>query len=328
MNGINNNIAFRGAIGDKFVQEITIHRRSVTTTALMQASKGKLVGLDSVKVGDIFESFISGLIKETNEKLSLQDRIDSLRQEVPKRIEEAIKSTEESLFSAFRRAMEEKDKTIDEYHSMTLDLQKYKEMAHVKSLEELDTVMPETAIATVREMNEHKGEAEESMLTYLLTGQGQQKALEQTERAQILVKAMADGITDIPEVADAIKENNPRFAETRYFLSHMMGDVLREEKASVVIAPVFKEQIKKNMLGLLTPYADERYSNTGRNSIVREVDSILDYSVEFHKNLAQRRQELKKEYPNAAKIVYNRQNNEIETYDSNGELINSRMFFY
>lgn len=328
MNGINNNIAFRGALGDKFVQEITVHRRSVAPATLLQEAKGKLFGLDTGKVGDIFESFISGLIREITENQSLRNRITTLKIEMAESVDEAINSTRKNLVADFRKELDAKDKTIQECRSRIAELEIYKEMAHVKSIEELDTVMPETAIATVKEMAEHKAEAEESMLTYLLTGQGQEKALEQAERAQILVKATNDGITNIPEVAEIIKDNDMYFAETRCFLTRIMRDVLRKEKASVVIAPVFKEQIKKNMLGLLTPYANERYYNCSRDFIVRETDSILDSSVTFHTKLYQRKKAIKKDIPNAAQIVYNGENNNIETYDSNGKMIDTRYFIY
>ena len=89
-------------------------------------------------------------------------------------------------------------------------------MAKVKSIEELDVIMPKTAILTAQEeMKEHSEEARESMLNYLLTGKGQEAVLAQTERNNILMKAMQDGITQLPEVNEAIKGTN--CADTLWF---------------------------------------------------------------------------------------------------------------
>ena len=49
MNGISNNITFKGALGEKFVREITINHRTVSANELLQASKGKVMGLDTTK---------------------------------------------------------------------------------------------------------------------------------------------------------------------------------------------------------------------------------------------------------------------------------------
>lgn len=324
MNGINNNIVFRGALGDRFVNEITVNHQIVTTSSLLEASRAKLVGLDSGKVCDIFESFVDGLIAATKEKISMQDRIDSMCKELPQQIHDAIKATEQSLFSGFKAAIANKDREIETYVLKIRDLKKYESMAKVKSLDEIDTVMPETAISTAKEMAEHKAEAEESMLTYLLTGKGQEKVLEQAERAQILVKAMQDGITEIPEVENVIQDNRVNYAEPLHFLKSMMFNVLQDDKASVIVAPVFAKQIKTNMMGLLTPHCNEQQYYSSVERISKSIDEELESSIKFQKSLAARKLELKREIPDASKIIYDRVNNNINVYDANGEITASR----
>lgn len=313
MNGINNNIAFRGMVGDRFVQEITVYQRNITANALLQASKGKFVGLDSGIVTDIFESFIAGLTREAKEKYTLQERLKSLSKEVPERINEAIRATEDSIFTSVRSALAIKDEEIVEKERTIRELQRYESMAKVKSLDEIGTVMPETAIATAQEMREHQKEAKESMLTYLLTGKGQEAALAQTERSNILIKAMNDGITQIPSVADSIQGVD--FAEPGFYLKRLMEKALRSEEGSIILSPVLRNQVKENMLGLLLPHADEKYSNTGVEGIKRDTDSTLEELVEFHQKLAIRKQEIRNEFPHPlSKILYDSDENKIKLY--------------
>ncbi len=319
MNGINNDVAFRGMLGDKFVQEITVYHRNLTANTLLQASKSKLVGLDSGKVTDIFESFITGLTKEAKEKHTLQERLNSLSKEVPERIKEAIKATEDSIFPSVKSALAAKDDEIVEKERTIRELRRYEAMAKVKSLDEIGTVMPETAIATAQEMREHQQEAEESMLTYLLTGKGQEAALQQTERSNIMIKAMEDGITQIPHVADAIQGVN--FADTGFYLKRLMETALRSEEGSVILSPVLRNQVKDNMLGLLLPHANEKYSNTGIEGIKRETDSTLEELVQFHQRLAKRKQEIRNEFPHPiSKIVYDSSENLIRLYNNDENL--------
>lgn len=317
MNGINNNIAFRGVIGDKYVRQITQDKRTVFTDTLMKEAKG-FVGLDSGRVHDIFDSFVNGLINEVKEKTAIQEQFEKMREEAPKRIQEEVKHAEEGLASVFRRALQDKNKEIDEREKKLMELRRYESMAKVKSIDEIDTVMPETAINTAKEMREHRIEARESMLNYLLTGKGQEAALEQTERSNILIKAMQDGITEIPDVAEAIK--GVSYADTAYFLKSLMELALRSEKGSIIISPVLRAQVKDNMLGLLLPHADERYSNTGAEGIKREVDYTLESLLKFQQNLAKRKQEIRNEYTDPiSKIVYNQDENRIYLFNNEGE---------
>ncbi len=281
MNGISNNITFKGALGEKFVREITINHRTVSANELLQASKGKVMGLDTTKVGDIFEAFTSSLIKETKEKLSMKEHMDKLAQELPQKIQDTIKNTEEAIFSSIRPILERKDKEIEAKDKIIDELRKYESMAKVKSIEELDVIMPKTAILTAQEMKEHSEEARESMLNYLLTGKGQEAVLAQTERNNILMKAMQDGITQLPEVNEAIKGTD--CADTLWFLSCLMENALKDKKGSIIVAPVVRQQIKTNIIGLLAPYYDNRYTNTNENGVSKDIDNRLEKIITFHK---------------------------------------------
>lgn len=325
MNGINNNIAFRGALGEKFVREITVNQRTVSANELLQASKGKLMGLDSGKVVDIFEAFSSSLVRETREKLSLKERIESFKKELPERIQEAIKHTEESIFSSVRPVLENKDKEIAKRDRIIAELKQYEAMAKVKSIEELDVVMPETAIATAQAMKEHAKEAQESMLTYLLTGKGQEAVLEQTERSNILTKAMADGVTKLPEVSEAT--NDLRFAEPLYFLTSLMETALRDDRGAVVVVPAIKAQIKTNITGLLAPHYSSRFSNTTEKGVSENLDRRLEDLVQFHTNLNAQKEKFKAKCPDAVKIVFNPEQYQMEAIGTNGEIIATQNLF-
>lgn len=132
MNGINNNIAFRGPLGERFVQEITVNHRTVTANELLQASKSGFLGLDPTRVGDIFEAFTSTLIKETKEKITMKEHFDRIAQELPSRIQEAIRSTEEAIFSSVRPVLEAKDKEIQEKDKIIADLKQQLENLKTK----------------------------------------------------------------------------------------------------------------------------------------------------------------------------------------------------
>ena len=117
-----NNIAFKGALGEQFVREITVNHRTVTSNELLQASKGNLLGLDTTKVGDIFEAFTSSLIRETKEKISMREQMENLAKDLPEKIREAIHDTEEAIFSSIRPVLADKDKQIAERDKIIAEL--------------------------------------------------------------------------------------------------------------------------------------------------------------------------------------------------------------
>lgn len=324
MNGINNNLAFKGALGDKFVHEITVKRNAVSSRTLLEASKSSFMGLDSSKVGDIFESLSDNLMKVANEKRSLLEKIERIKDDLPKQIEKEFKFRESKILEEFNSILTKQNNKIDEQYKTILTLKAYESMAKVKPIHRLDTIMPETVIKNYQEMQEHEKEARESMLSFLLTGKGQEPALEQLERNNLNLKAIDDGITEIPEVIEALGTAKPHAVDPMYFLKSLAYDALKSEKGGVIKSPVIRTQLKTNLMALIEPHCQKNNFNASKTYMEQVIDKDFDNLQEFHSNLLRTKQEVKQNYPNN-KIVYNQDKARIEVLDDEGKLITAQL---
>ena len=287
----NRNIQFRGNLGDKFVKEI-INDIDVKPDMLIKEMKGTF-GIKTDKAEDILESFIGKIKQLYSDKRGLKAELQESSKKIeafPKEKRDAVWNAEAKVredFQAVIRAKNEevaaKDKEVKE---MKAQLEKYQQVVKVKSVEEIGTIMPDKAIEIFDELVKNKISARKSMADFLLTGKGQEEALAQIDRNNMLLKAHNDGITQIPEVDKKCKEvqkSGIHFTHDYYFTIRMIEKALEgSTKGSYVKSKVVKNQIKENAMALLKPMADERYSNTGVKAIEQELDKSLDNVEKYH----------------------------------------------
>lgn len=287
----NKNVNFKGAIGDKFVEEI-VSGHHVKPEKVMEAVKGTF-GPKTNKVADVVESFTSKIAELTYKNNNLEIRVNDQANRIadfPVEKEIAVNDMRDKMIESYTRVIKGKDEALAQKDAQIEELKKYESMGKVKSVEEIGVVMPDTAVKTLGDMVTHREDSTKSMLEFLTTGKGQDKAIEQIERNNTMLKAHSQGITDIPEVQmanDEAKKSGIWFSSDSDFTLNMIGQALKGwDKGSYLNSTPIKTQIKENAMALLSPMADERYSNTGIKSITEKLDKTVIDAQDFHKGFA------------------------------------------
>lgn len=280
------NVAFKGQIGDNYVQKLEQGDR-VEIESVMKDVKGTL-GFKTDKVQDVLEAFINN-IKGLNAKIRSQvAEISYLKgqnnekqerlQQVENRyatLNESTRATIENL----NKQLREKDKEVAEAKAFA---EKYNLFANVKSIDEIDIVMPEEAIETAKAMTKNEKAARKSMEEYLFTGKGLDEALKQIERNNILYKARKDKITDIPSIKKELDFHTNQGYETGSYISDLIVNSLYgSPKGELLISPKIADTVFKNAMALLKPHF-----GTGVNISERQLQENFQAITEFHSKLA------------------------------------------
>lgn len=288
------NVQFTGNLGDKFVKDI-INDIDIKPKDLIKEMKSTF-GIKTDKAEDILESFIGKIKQLYSDKRTLKADLQKSNDKIslfPKEKQAAIQDAESRLYKDFQETIRFKDGEITaknkELKEMKSQLEKYQQVAKVKSVEEIGTIMPDRAIEIADELAANKISARKSMAEFLFNGKGQENALAQIERNNMLMKAARDEITEIPEVAEKLKEMRESgiyFGHDTFFTLRMIEKALKgSPKGSYIKSYVIKNQIKENAMALLRPMADERYSNTGVKSIEQELDKCLNDIEKYYDEL-------------------------------------------
>lgn len=320
------NVNFTGHLGDKFVRQI-MDGNDVNPKTVLSELKGTF-GIKSEKVEDVMESFIESLKEAFTQNKSLRNEYlnaDKQIREFPVEKEKAVRMAQDEMnknFGIYVRAQNEKMAAKDaEITELKSQLEKYEPLVKVKSVEELDTIMPEKAIEILDEIAVNRIKARESMLNFLMTGQGQEEALKQLERVSMIEKAGSDGILNIKDVKDKCEElqkNGIRFScNARYSALQMISAALEgNDKGRYIASPVIEKQVKDNAMAILTPLADNRYSNTNIDFIKRSLDEHIQKVKNFHSGFELGLEKYKKNYPNGkfevVKIDYDPENSYVK----------------
>lgn len=288
------NVQFTGNLGDKFVNQI-INGTSVKPSEMIKEMKGTF-GIKTDKAEDILESFIGKVRDLFKEKTGLSMKINEQERQIrsfPQEQENAVDKARNEMREYWQNIVRSKDEQMalkdKEVADMKSQLEKYQQVAKVKSVEEIGTVMPDRAIEIMEEMIENKIASRKSMAEFLLTGKGQEEALKQIERNNTILKANQDGIIKIPEVNNKNNEMNKagvHFSQDYYFTLNLIESALKgSPNGSYVKSQALKKQIKENAMAILTPMADDRYCNTTVNALSAELDKRLSLVEQYHDGL-------------------------------------------
>ena len=151
--------------------------------------------------------------------------------------------------------------------------------------------MPDEAIATIKQMKENELIARKSMVDFLLTGKGQEEAMKQIERNNIMYKAYCDGITKIPNVEKELIQTNKEkhlgicLAPRAYIIHLLCNSLYGSEKGSYLNSLKFKDQVLNNAMALLQPHCEDKYWNTSLESTKQSLSKDLARIATFHKKL-------------------------------------------
>lgn len=305
------NVQFTGNLGDKFVNQI-LNGSTVKPNDVIKEMKGTF-GIKTDKAEDIMESFIGKVKQLFNDKNSLTMKVNEQERKInafPNEKRDAVWDAEAKVRESFQNVIKSKNEEVaakdKELADMKSKLEKYQQVVKVKSVEEIDTIMPDKAIELIDEMIKNKIPSRKSMADFLLNGKGQEDALAQIERNNMVMKAHRDGITEIPEVKAKI-DNDMRnsgiwFNNDSYYTLNMIEDALKGcSKGGYLKSPVIKKQVKENAMAILTPMADERYYNESVGALSKQLDERLDRVVKYHDGITKGTEKVKKnnrDYPN------------------------------
>ena len=198
-----NTVQFTGALGDKFVREI----ETVVTPDIMKELKGTF-GLKTEKVEDVIGTFVEAMRDMIDKRKLLSVELKSAKAKIaefPKQKDDAVRARESELINSWTKTIQAKNEEVSAAKAETKEakaaLEKYKPVVAVKPVEEMVSIMPDKALEILNEMVEHKAAANKSMFEFLMTGKGQEEALAQIERNNMLKKASEDGIFNIQSIS-------------------------------------------------------------------------------------------------------------------------------
>ena len=299
------NVAFEGVKGDHIVRRLA-QFDDVKVSEVMQELKGTF-GPKSEKVEDVIESFIAALKERFSKEAVASDQI-KVYQSSLERAEQRIKEAEDEVSDvreAFSGALKAKTAALKEKEEELKKAQeianKYKPMASVKSVDELGVIMPDEVIKVAQEMQRNKSNAAQSMMNFLLSGKGQEEALAQIERNNILQRARLDHLDDIPGVSAAFKQMNdngvyPNVSHA-FIIGMIKNSLLTCPKGDYILSNTMGEQIKKNATAILLPNIDEKClphyvgekSNVSK-FVESQIDEIIKEVKDFHKTFPDAKQ--------------------------------------
>ena len=254
-----------------------------------------LFGIKTEAVQDVFESMsrtISELVRDNKTVVQRLRAAEDKIADAPKQTRQAVTEAENKLVDSYRKIIEVKNSQIADRDRQIKELEKYKSSMYVKSIDEIGAVMPETILETIKAMGEHKIAARKSMFDYLMTGKGQEEALAQIERSNILTKAHMDGMFEIPDLKEAVKK--AYYGEPLFFVENLIkNSLLGTEKSEYLNSKSIRNQVKTNAIAIASPFANERYSNTNLANLPSRIDKILDEVLEVRTSLANGMKQLK-----------------------------------
>ena len=304
-----NHVNFTGNLGDKFVRQV-INGTDIDPKAILSEAKGTF-GLKSEKVEDIMESFI-GKVKELfSDNMKLQGKLNDAERKIynfPDEKQQAINETTTRLQRDFQQVIAGKNQELaakdKEIAKVKEEFAKYEPVVKIKSVEELDTILPDEAAKILDEMVAHRIEARKSMFDFLMTGKGQEEAFAQIERNNQIQKARQDGMFNIPELKTKLntitqQENLYTSSDTYFTIQMIQKALVGHPQGAYLNSRVIEEQVKNNAMAILTPMADNRYYNTNIQSIEKELDQALDNVKKYHTNFTRGMEKLKKQNPKA-----------------------------
>lgn len=314
-NSKQNNIQFKGVRGDEIVGAI-IRGAEVKPDSVIKKFKGTF-GINTDKATDILESFIENIGTLFKEKTDYSKRLNEAEKEIrkfPREKEDAVFKAEsklreyfQSIISGKNAELVQKDKELKAAKDFAA---KYEPMTKVKSINELDVIMPERAKELINEVIENKVPAYKSMEDFLFEGKGQEEALKQLNRFMEISKAQIDGIFNIPEMEKLIAGINNKHhiyitGNTLYNMQNMIERALSgSKKVDYLESKTIREQVKKNAMALLTPHTDNRYSNTTAKAIDTELDNNINKTIKFNRDFAKGLEKLKKRHNNNVEFEF------------------------
>ena len=287
------NVAFTGSDNvDGYVQQIK-DGKFPDKDDLLSAMHGRM-NYRSDAVESVVPVLLESAEKSAKEIRDLNIQLGQVNQDLEAE-KQKVKNVEAKMAEDSRiytSRLSAKDKTLAEMSAKLAEqekrLKKYEYMYPVKSINELDTVLPEEAIQVLNDMIEHRSNAASSLVEYLRDGKGAVEFINQLNRFTKVLKAKDEGVWDDPQVQKVIREAEKKqtlISEQNqvYFIRKMIENALKTcENPSFLYNATAREQVKKNALSLLALVSeDNNLSNLGLKASGEILDKKLKEIADF-----------------------------------------------
>lgn len=287
----NSQVNFRGPIGNRMLEKAGgLELKSVL------AGVTGFFGLKAGKVKDVLESFI--------ERINLQEKASKvMKQDIASKgsritaLESQNKSLEEQA-EIYRASITGRDNKITELQQTIINKDKeiaelaaYRKMQGVKPISELGVLMPDEIIKSIKDAKACEAECVQSAFEFAMTGKGQEALVEQINRSNIIQKAIADGMNELPSVKKALDGVRFGFGYDQEFLarSYFTEALQRNKEGSYLVSSSIKAQVETNMEALLAPLRNPKYS-------YNPVFEITNKALRYHQNLEVNKEEMVKRF--------------------------------
>ena len=288
-NAITQKPAFKGVIGDKLVKEIVKAEDTIELKSMMNEVKG-IMGPNKSKVTDVVESFV-GKIKELQEVLPSKDKkmreLQIEMNNIPSETTVNYKKTEEVYEQYSEQRAQMKDRANDVENRLKFaqkEAELYEPMKEVKSIEDLDIIMPEKLKEIIDETNENKNKSAGSMLNFLMNNGNGKDALAQVNRFKLLTKSFRDGMFRIPEISEHADNKYAPAGDVIDATINLISMALKGSPKGIYLeSNSTKTNVKNKALSFLKPlYEDYEYYDEA--FLTTKLNKTLDNATDFHRN--------------------------------------------
>lgn len=277
--------AFKGKIGDKFLKEVEAGKIEPSVNTIFSKIKSTF-GISTDKTKDVMESFLNEIQKLTSENKRLEKNMSI----IAKSINEYGTRAEKRLVDmrkGFSDLLEQKNAELKAKDTKIAELTKYKAMAHVKSIEELNDVLPEEFLEIIKEAKNSEIKAQDSLLNFLFKGEGQEEFLAQMERDGKIRKAISNGILEVPGMNEAYNKSGMILGRGLPIdvAQRMVEDALiRSEEGSKILYKPIENVVVKNMDAILKPM--ERTDSFHNKTSEDVLNEVKEFFIDLQKNKA------------------------------------------
>lgn len=303
--------AFKGAIGEKLLQEISTGS-SVETEQVMKSIKG-FMGASSEKFVDVVESFSERIktLRANIEKKNVKTReLYDQSRAIPSETNNAVWEKEKEVRAKYQKRFDEgslklakKDKEVQLAQE---EADRLKGLQSVKSISEVGVLMPENAMKLMDEMASKKEIATDSMFEYLMNNGSGEEMFAQAERNKTLMQACKSGLFNIPEVSEYMNKVGVRpTSGLDYVQEEISRALLGNPKGSYLESYSVSQKVKERAMSVLESNLETNpnWWSPTKESVSKELDKTINDAKEFHRNFARGKEYLQKHYPNSKMVV-------------------------
>ena len=282
-------VSFKGHIGDTLLREAAAKKTVPTVETIFSKIKSTF-GVSADKTKDVLESFVGKIKGLTTENAALKEElattVSSMRQkEQAARAEFA--DMERNLRNSFSETLESKNSEIATKDAKIAELQKYEGMAKVKSVEELDEILPAQFLDILKEAKESEKKAQDSLLDFVFTGKGQEEFLAQIERSNNILRARKSGIEQMPEMRNAYQESQLHIGYDPVIVSQRMLEraLKYSPRGTQISYPPIEKVVTDNFNAITKPMITDGRHYGSLNVVLTDVKKYFSEAEKNHNEL-------------------------------------------